>query len=101
MPNQSSVCPHSIERQEMQRTVPYLFHFAYNKSYQDPRKGSCSDSNINSLRPLELFPGTRPKGAGTFGMLIAFATSPFHEQPFQDLPWEVGSRSLQSRRYNS
>lgn len=39
---------------------PYLFRFAYNKSYQGPLKGSPSDSNINSSRPRELFLGTRP-----------------------------------------
>lgn len=62
MPNKSSVCPHSIVRQEMQRTVPLPFHFAYNKSYQGPLKGSPSDSNINSSRPLALLLGTRPRG---------------------------------------
>lgn len=100
MPNQSSVCPHSIERQEMPRTVLYLFHFAYNKSYWDLWEGSPSDSNINSSRPLELFPGTRPKGKGTFGMLMAFTTSTYHGQTFQDFPWEGGPKSLPSRWYN-
>lgn len=96
MPNKSSVCPHSIERQEMQRTVPYLFHFAYNKTYWDLLEGSPSDSNINSSRPLELFPGTRLKGACPFGMLIAFATSTFHGQTFRDLPWNLDGKTAKS-----
>lgn len=79
MPNKSSVCPHSIERQEMQRTVPLPFHFAYNKSYQDPLKSSPSDSNINSSRPLALLLETRPRA----GRPLRKAEGLYH----QPLPW--------------
>ena len=51
-----------LRGRKCQEQSPYLFHFEYNKSYQDPLKGSPSDSSINSSRPLELFPGTRPTG---------------------------------------
>lgn len=54
MPNKSSVCPHSIEKQEMQRTTRYLSCcFAYNKKYQKGQRPPA-EGNTNSARLLEL-----------------------------------------------
>ena len=74
---------------------PYLFHFEYNKSYQDPLKGSPSDSSINSSRPLELFPGTRPKG----GCQKPGRNSPCpcRGQPLPGLALGSGCNQLQSK----